>query len=51
MRCYGLPLYAFIIKRNIMTQDEIITKIKNGGQAELGVVYETYREEFLHWIM
>jgi len=34
-----------------MTQDEIITKIKNGGQAELGVVYETYREEFLHWIM
>lgn len=33
-----------------MTQDDIIEKIKNGGQAELGLVYETYREEFLHWV-
>jgi RNA polymerase sigma factor (sigma-70 family) len=34
-----------------MTQDEIIQKIKAGGQAELGLVYETYRKEFLHWIV
>ena len=33
-----------------MTQDEIISKIKNGGQAELGIIYETYRDEFLHWV-
>jgi len=33
-----------------MTPDEIIQKIKEGGQTELGLVYETYREEFLHWI-
>lgn len=33
-----------------MTQDDIIEKIRNGGQAELGLVYETYREEFLHWV-
>lgn len=34
-----------------MTQDEIILKIKEGGQAELGIVYETYRNEFLRWAM
>lgn len=33
-----------------MTPDEIIQKIQAGGQAELGLVYETYREEFLHWV-
>lgn len=34
-----------------MTTDEIIQKIKAGGQAELGLVYETYRDEFLHWVV
>jgi RNA polymerase sigma-70 factor (ECF subfamily) len=34
-----------------MTQNEIIQKIKDGGQAELGLVYETYRKEFLHWLV
>jgi RNA polymerase sigma factor (sigma-70 family) len=34
-----------------MTQDEIIEKIRAGGQAELGLIYETYRKEFLHWIV
>lgn len=33
-----------------MTPDEIIQKIKAGGQAELGLIYETYREEFLSWL-
>lgn len=33
-----------------MTQDEIIQKIKAGGQTELSLIYETYRHEFLHWI-
>ena len=34
-----------------MNQDEIIQKIKSGGQTELGLVYEEYREEFLRWLM
>jgi RNA polymerase sigma factor (sigma-70 family) len=33
-----------------MTPDEIIQKIRAGGQAELGLVYETYRQEFLSWV-
>lgn len=33
-----------------MNQDEIILKIKTGGQTELGLVYEEYREEFLRWV-
>ena len=32
-----------------MNQDEIISKIKSGGQTELGLVYEEYREEFIRW--
>jgi len=32
-----------------MNQDEIIQKIKSGGQTELGLVYEEYREEFIRW--
>jgi RNA polymerase sigma-70 factor (ECF subfamily) len=31
-------------------QSEIIQKIRSGGQTELGMVYEEYRSEFLHWI-
>ena len=34
-----------------MNQDEIILKIKSGGQTELGLVYEEYREEFLRWVV
>jgi RNA polymerase sigma-70 factor (ECF subfamily) len=34
-----------------MNQDEIIQKIKSGGQTELGLVYEEYREEFLRWLV
>jgi RNA polymerase sigma-70 factor (ECF subfamily) len=34
-----------------MNQDEIIEKIKSGGQTELGLVYEEYREEFLRWVV
>ena len=30
--------------------DEIISKIRSGGQTELGLVYAEYREEFLRWI-
>lgn len=33
-----------------MVQNEIIEKIRSGGKAELGVIYEEYRKEFLHWI-
>lgn len=33
-----------------MIQNEIIAKIKTGGHAELGMVYEEYRREFLSWI-
>lgn len=31
-------------------QNEIIQKIRSGGQAELGMIYEEYRAEFLQWI-
>jgi DNA-directed RNA polymerase specialized sigma24 family protein len=33
-----------------MNQIEIIQKIRNGGQTELGLIYEEHRAEFLHWI-
>ena len=33
-----------------MNQEGIIQTIRSGGQAELGAIYEEYREEFLHWI-
>ena len=33
-----------------MNQEEIILKIKSGGQSELAVIYEEFRDEFLHWI-
>jgi RNA polymerase sigma-70 factor (ECF subfamily) len=33
-----------------MNQEEIIQKIRSGGQTELGLVYEEYRSEFLGWI-
>jgi RNA polymerase sigma factor (sigma-70 family) len=31
-------------------ESEIIQKIRSGGQTELGMIYEEYRSEFLHWI-
>lgn len=31
-------------------QNEIIQKIRSGGQTELGMIYEEYRTEFLQWI-
>ncbi|MBL7856998.1 MAG: sigma-70 family RNA polymerase sigma factor [Cyclobacteriaceae bacterium] len=34
-----------------MIQNELLSKIKNGGQAELGLIYEEYRLEFIQWIM
>lgn len=33
-----------------MNQEDIIKKIRSGGQTELGMVYEEYRAEFLQWI-
>ncbi|SHG95804.1 RNA polymerase sigma factor, sigma-70 family [Chryseolinea serpens] len=33
-----------------MTHNDIISKIRSGGQNELGLVYAEYREEFLRWI-
>ena len=33
-----------------MTDDQIIERIRSGGQSELGWIYEEYRREFLHWI-
>jgi RNA polymerase sigma factor (sigma-70 family) len=33
-----------------MIQNDIILKIRSGGQTELGLVYKEYREEFLRWI-
>lgn len=33
-----------------MTDDQIIARIRSGGQSDLGWIYEKYRSEFLHWI-
>jgi RNA polymerase sigma factor (sigma-70 family) len=33
-----------------MSPSEIITRIRDGGQHELGLVYQQYRSEFLHWV-
>lgn len=33
-----------------MSDSHIIDLIRQGGQPELGRIYETYRKEFLHWI-
>lgn len=33
-----------------MAESDIITKIKSGGQTELGMIYEQYRTEFLKWL-
>ena len=33
-----------------MKQQEIIEKIRQGGQAQLGILYEEYRSEFLRWV-
>jgi RNA polymerase sigma factor (sigma-70 family) len=33
-----------------MSDDQIIKEIRSGGQSELGLIYEEYRAEFLHWV-
>lgn len=33
-----------------MTDDQIIARIRTGGQAELAWVYEEYRDQFLQWV-
>ena len=34
-----------------MSDNEIIERIRQGGQSELAMIYEQFREEFLHWII
>jgi RNA polymerase sigma-70 factor (ECF subfamily) len=33
-----------------MANNDIIAKIQSGGPGELAMIYEEYRNEFLHWI-
>jgi RNA polymerase sigma-70 factor (ECF subfamily) len=33
-----------------MSENQIIERIRQGGQSELGMIYESYRTEFLQWI-
>lgn len=33
-----------------MSDDQIIARIRSGGQSDLADIYETYRTEFIHWI-
>jgi RNA polymerase sigma-70 factor (ECF subfamily) len=33
-----------------MSPSEIIMRIRCGGQQQLGLVYQQYRSEFLHWV-
>jgi RNA polymerase sigma-70 factor (ECF subfamily) len=33
-----------------MNQEELIQKLRAGGQTELGMIYEEHRSEFLGWI-
>lgn len=47
----GLPLSSSNIKYIVqMANNDIIGKIQSGGPAELAMIYEEYRDEFLHWI-
>jgi len=34
-----------------MSDNEVLTRIRNGGQQQLALIYEKYRSEFLHWIV
>lgn len=34
-----------------MSESQILERIRLGGQAELGMIYEEYRSEFIQWIM
>ncbi len=34
-----------------MSDNQIIAQIRSGGQTELGMIYEKYRDEFIHWII
>ena len=33
-----------------MSENEILERIRLGGQSELGIIYEEYRSEFIQWI-
>ncbi|MEX2232503.1 MAG: sigma-70 family RNA polymerase sigma factor [Cyclobacteriaceae bacterium] len=33
-----------------MSENELLARIRNGGQQQLALIYEKYRSEFLHWI-
>jgi RNA polymerase sigma factor (sigma-70 family) len=47
----GYPAAAISLRtESDMTDDQLIAKIRSGGQSDLGWIYEKYRGEFLHWI-
>ena len=52
VRCICSPAtFAVNIKRiSTMSENEILTSIRNGNQQQLASVYEKYRSEFLHWM-
>jgi RNA polymerase sigma factor (sigma-70 family) len=33
-----------------MSENQILERIRLGGQSELGIIYEEYRSEFIQWI-
>jgi RNA polymerase sigma-70 factor (ECF subfamily) len=33
-----------------MSENQILERIRLGGQSELGIIYEEYRSEFIHWM-
>src|SRR5215212_8720069 len=33
-----------------MSENQIIERIRLGGQSELGIIYEEFRSEFIQWI-
>jgi RNA polymerase sigma factor (sigma-70 family) len=39
-----------IINQKVMSPSEIITRIRHEGQHQLGLLYQEYRSEFLHWV-
>lgn len=34
-----------------MSENEIVNRLRSGGQQELGRIYAKYRDEFLHWVV
>lgn len=47
----GLHFYNCVLNMNLENQLASISKIKNGDNEALGIIYENHREEFIGWLL